>query len=381
MPSKASSFCRESTRRAVTLEFRSGASVRQWHLGLGEAILDRIANLFMATYCNPVYEGYFADPFVWRHDGLYYAVGTGPLISKSHGDESDFHPVDWNGRKMVFPLLRSSDLIHWESLGAALIAPEFAIPGGEFWAPEVGVHDGLFYLYYSVATSGLNHQLRVAVSSRPEGPYEDSARLIGGDAVCPFAIDAHPFRDSTGEWYLFYARDFLDAGHDCRAGTALEVDRLQSMTKLAGTPRVVLRARWDWQRFQTDREMYGGRYDWHTLEGPCVRQFRGRYYCFFSGGCYQGEGYGVDYGVADSVYGPYADAGSASGPRVLKTVPGQVLGPGHNSIVVGPDGKTDYIIYHAWDAELTARRMCIDPLIWTDDGPRCAGPSFTPQPI
>jgi len=29
------------------------------------------------TYTNPVYPGYFADPFVWEHGGAYYAVGTG----------------------------------------------------------------------------------------------------------------------------------------------------------------------------------------------------------------------------------------------------------------------------------------------------------------
>ena len=31
------------------------------------------------TYTNPVYSGYFADPFVWRHKGEYYAVGTGTV--------------------------------------------------------------------------------------------------------------------------------------------------------------------------------------------------------------------------------------------------------------------------------------------------------------
>jgi hypothetical protein len=25
---------------------------------------------------RPVYERYFADPFVWRHETMYYALGT-----------------------------------------------------------------------------------------------------------------------------------------------------------------------------------------------------------------------------------------------------------------------------------------------------------------
>ena len=125
--------------------------------------------------------------------------------------------------------------------------------------------------------------------------------------------------------------------------------------------------------------MYGQIWDWHTLEGPCVRKRNGLYYCFYSGGCYENETYGVDYGVAESVMGPYTEAGNEFGPRVLKTVVGEVVGPGHNSIVEGPDGESEFLIYHAWDLEMTARRMCMDPLIWTEDGPRCLGPTWVPQ--
>jgi len=49
-----------------------------------------------------------------------------------------------------------------------------------------------------------------------------------------------------------------------------------------------------------------------------------------------------------------------------------VIGPGHNSVVVGPDNVTQYIVYHAWDKAHTARRMCVDKLVWTADGPRCS---------
>jgi GH43 family beta-xylosidase len=84
--------------------------------------------------------------------------------------------------------------------------------------------------------------------------------------------------------------------------------------------------------------------------------------CFYSGGCWETENYGVDYGVADSVMGLYSDARNEAGPRVLKTVPGYVLGPGHNSLAIDPDGQTDYIAYHAWDTDKSARRMCVDKL-------------------
>jgi len=40
-----------------------------------------------------------------------------------------------------------------------------------------------------------------------------------------------------------------------------------------------------------------------------------------------------------------------------------------------------YMVYHAWDAAKTARRMCIDPIIWTPVGPKVDGPSFEPREL
>jgi beta-xylosidase len=277
--------------------------------------------------------------------------------------------------RCVFPLLTSEDLVNWQFANNALIRPDPAL-GNNFWAPEVAYHNGTFYLYYSVGHEDKNHQLRVASSLDPLGPYKDLGVTLVAPESCPFAIDPHPFCDDDGQWYLFYARDFLDTEGNVRAGTALMVDRLITMTQLAGEGQVVLRARSDWQRFLANRPMYSGVYDWHTLEGPCVRKHAGRYYCFYSGGRWETEDYGVDYGIADQVIGPYSDLGNEAGPRVLRSVPCYVLGPGHNSIVTGPKHQGEYLVYHAWGSDMQARRMCIDPLIWTEEGPRCQGPTW-----
>jgi arabinan endo-1,5-alpha-L-arabinosidase len=58
-----------------------------------------------------------------------------------------------------------------------------------------------------------------------------------------------------------------------------------------------------------------------------------------------------------------------------------VIGPGHNSFTTSPDGDQEYIVYHAWDPEMTARRMCIDKLDWMNGEPVIHGPTWTPQPI
>ncbi len=320
----------------------------------------------LKTHANPVYAGYFADPFVWLAGDTYYAIGTGSA------------DADGQAVGKAFTILQSTDFHNWHFAANALLRPAPGL-GNNFWAPEIACHEGQFYLYYSVGHGDKNHQLRVAQSESPQGPYRDLGITLLDPVKCPFAIDPHPFQDDDGQWYLFYARDFLDtiAG---RAGTALMVAKMKSMTQLAGEGNVVLRAHCDWQRFQKDRSMYGRTWDWHTLEGPCVRRHEGHYYCFYSGGRWENESYGVDYGISTHVMGPYSDIGNEAGPRILRTVPDHVIGPGHNSILRGPDGQTEYIVYHAWDREMKQRQMCIDRLFWTHDGPRCEGPTYLPHP-
>jgi beta-xylosidase len=306
---------------------------------------------------NPVYGSYLADPFVWKSGDTYYAIGTGELEAKGQTVGK------------IFPIIHSTDFVQWQFASNALVRPEPAL-GTHFWAPEVTEADGKFYLYYSVGHDDKNHQLRVAISDSPQGPYEDCEKALIDPRDCPFAIDPHVFRDDDGQRYLFYARDFLDTAQGFRAGTGIAARRMKSMTELGEREAIILRARSDWQRFQSNRPMYGRAWDWHTLEGPFVRKHEGRYYCLYSGGRWETENYGVDYGVAEQVLGPYSDEGNEDGPRVLRTVPNQLIGPGHNSMTIGPDGETEFIVYHAWDKEMKARQMFLDPIVWTPAGPR-----------
>ncbi len=305
---------------------------------------------------NPVYPGTFADPFVLRHDGAYHAFGTGP---------------GQVGR--VFPTLRSDDFAQWEANGAALVPPE-GFENGDFWAPEVAYRDGTFYLYYSVGVGHASHQLRVATSDRPEGPYRDAGHPVLDPATASFAIDAHPFQDGEGRWHLYYARDLIDGD---RPGTSLVVTPLDDPFRVSPEFHVVARANHDWQVYERARPMpqYGDTlFEWHTLEGPFAVRHDGRLYLLYSGGNFQNDSYGVDYLIADDVYGPYEDTNDGTAARVLSTVPGRVIGPGHNSVTKAPDG-TDTVVYHAWDLSMEGRRLCLDRLDWTAEGPRCT-PTF-----
>ncbi len=317
--------------------------------------------MLLTTYRNPIWPGYFADPFVLKVGKDYYAYGTAP---ETAGD----------GR--VFPVLHSRDLVQWEALGGALTTPNGPARTA-YWAPEAAERDGKFYLYYSSAGEGGDegHQLYAAVADFPAGPFTEVGPLRPG--VSEFAIDPHPFRDPRdGRWYLLFATDFFDA----RPGTALAgMPLADDMVSAAGLAVTLLRASNDWQIFESPRTHYGRHWDaWYTLEGPALLVHEGRYVLLYSGGNWNGGTYGVGYAVADSVLGPYMEP--ETGPVVLSGVSGHVVGPGHCSVTTGPSG-TPVVVYHAWDPALTARRLCVDPLVWDNQRPRCAGPTWTPQTL
>ncbi|MBU3666455.1 MAG: hypothetical protein FGM15_11360 [Chthoniobacterales bacterium] len=348
----------------VFFEPANGASAEPAQKGAGGASASE------PQYTNPVYAGSMPDPTILRHDGYYYAFGT---------TGADRTP---DGR--IFTVLRSKDLVSWEKLGGALVPPSDN-KAVLYWAPDVAAANGKFYLYYSMG--GLEpekFELRVAVSSKPEGPYIDTGEKLTDCENNRFTIDAYPFRDDDGKWYLYYARNFTDStpgapGEAVHPGTSIVVAPLIDMTRLGDECKVVLRARYDWTLYEANRRMdvYDKTFDWHTIEGPCVIKHDGKYYCFYSGSNWQSDRYGVDYVVADHPMGPFRDQGSR--PRVLSGVPGKVRGPGHHSFATSPDGRSIYIVYHAWDAGMKERQLCIDKLVWTPEGPRCEGPTYTAQ--
>jgi GH43 family beta-xylosidase len=306
------------------------------------------------TYLNPVYGRDCPDPFVLKFAGEYWAFCTG----------------FWRDGR-AFGVLHSLDLVEWRELAGALEP----LPGGHtcYWAPEVVYDNGRFLMYYSVGNE-VNMTIRVAVSSHPAGPYVDAGRSLTREQ---FAIDAHVFVDDDGTRHLFYATDFLEHTH---IGTGTVRDRLIDALTLEGRPVPVTRARYDWQVYDPERREKGG-VRWHTVEGPTVLKHKGRYYEMFSGGNWQNTTYGVSFATAARVDEPSEWEQACDGAHVLpilRTLPGKVLGPGHNSVVRGPDNRQLFCIYHRWAEE--GRVLAIDRLDWAGERMLVLGPSTTPQP-
>jgi arabinan endo-1,5-alpha-L-arabinosidase len=273
----------------------------------------------------------------------------------------------------VFGVLHSRDLINWREAGAAMEP----LPGDAtcYWAPEAVYYNGQFLLYYSVGNEE-RMQIRVAVADHPAGPFRDSGRSLTSE---DFAIDPHVFEDDDGTRYLFYATDFLT---HTRVGTGTAVDRMLDAFTLEGKPRAVTRPRFDWQIYDPNRLEKGGA-RWHTVEGPFVLKHKGLYYEMFSGGNWKNVTYGVSYAVSDAPLKDDEWSQACDGERafpILRTLPGKVIGPGHNSVVRGPDNRQLFCVYHRWNEDGASRVLSIDPLDWAGERMIALGPSVTAQP-
>jgi GH43 family beta-xylosidase len=307
------------------------------------------------TYHNPVYPHSFPDPFVLKCMDGFFAYCTGFAESE---DE-------------VFRVLASSDLVQWNDRGFAMRALASAPP--YYWAPEVSYWNGQYFLYYSAGNEALM-EIRVAVSERPDGGFVDAGRRLTFE---DFAIDPHVFTDRDGSRYMFYATDFLEHTH---IGTGTVVDRMIDPFTLAGEPRPVTRARYDWQVYDPNRAEKGG-VRWHTVEGPAVFERKGTYFQMFSGGNWQNTTYGVSFASSASIQADGEWEQHSDGNIVLpllRTLPGEVIGPGHNSIVRGPNNRELYCVYHRWtDA---GRVMAIDRMDAVGERLFVRGPTTGPQP-
>lgn len=291
------------------------------------------------AWTNPVIDGYLADPFILRADDRWWLIATGKAP---------------DGR--CLPIWSSRDLVHWEFVrGAVAVGAAGSWNRRNFWAPEILHHDGHYWLYYTGSCDGTpentGNRLGVAVSDRPDGPYEDCGVLVDHAS-----LDGSPYRAADGSLWLYYVIERGSAsGHE--AGR-IWVDRLVSTTQVADRPRMLV-----------------GQHGWQ--EGPVVfPRPDGRLLLTYSLGGWTDDTYRVVQALGDAPDGPFIEQ-----PGTIMRSSAAVKGPGHHNFFPGPDGRP-WLVYHGWDPAMQARYPRIDPLVLGADGLLAsAAPSSGPQRI
>jgi arabinan endo-1,5-alpha-L-arabinosidase len=311
--------------------------------GDGSAAASAPAALPDGQFANPVLDMDFPDPGILQVEGAYYAYAT-----------------EGNGRHIQ--LARSEDLVTWEYLREAL--PSLPIwSTGSTWAPEVIETSAGYVMYYTARDPGTERPdgqgsqcITIAVADAPEGPFADDS---DGPFICQAemggSIDATPVRDTDGTLYLVWKND----GNCCALLTRMWAQELSADgLVLVGEPvdlGIVNDAAWER----------------HVIEAPTLVQRDGTWYLFYSANDFGSDLYAVGYATADALLGPYTDADE--NPILATPEDGGPFGPGHQSVVTGPDGEP-WIVYHAWDSTFSERSMWIDQLRWEGGRPVVDGP-------
>ncbi|GGI76967.1 hypothetical protein GCM10007973_12280 [Polymorphobacter multimanifer] len=316
----------------------------------------------IARYSNPVLDAEFADPAVVRAaDGFFYAVATQGRV---------------DGRQYSIQLARSSDLVSWQRLGDALPEkPVWARRTQDFWAPDISVHEGRYFLYFSAKPDAALEDkdrglcLAVATSNRPEGPFVDSGKpLVCGESF--INIDPFAFLDpATGKRLLYWGSGF--------GPIKVQELGLDGLGFASGSSPIDLVA--------PIRNEDPSNYQ-RLVEGAWVVLRDGWYYLFFSGDncCGPDAHYAVMVARSRSATGPFesrADA-TGSGNSVVIEQGGRWLAPGHNAVITDKAGE-HWLLYHAVDrrhdraaesdAPNSRRVMLLDRLVWRDGWPQVAG--------
>jgi xylan 1,4-beta-xylosidase len=292
------------------------------------------------TYTNPVIPGDFPDPSVIRVGADYYATAT------------------TGGWAPSFPILHSRDLVNWQIVGA-VFENKPAWAKGDFWAPELVVDRGRFFVYYTARRAeGPNKKgtlcVAVATAAKPDGIWRDRGPLVCQEMG---SIDADFERDEKGRPFLIWKED----GNDRRQPTWLYAQRLdKSGTRLLGEPVRLFRNTEAWEN--------------HVVEGSFILRRGGWFYMFYSGNACCGRSCDYALGVARAkrLLGPWEK--NPANPILKKNENWRC--PGHGSIVTTADNR-DFLLYHAYRNNSTGfnigREALLDEVKFENEWPTING--------
>lgn len=290
------------------------------------------------TFTNPIVSR-GADPWVIRWNSTYYFCQSEP-----------YHPSSvWvNAAVKLENIGRDSWKCVWRSTPGTPYSKEV-------WAPELHFIRGKWYIY-AAADNGDNSNHRMYVlegtSTDPTQPF-----ILKGKIAAPgdrWAIDGTVLEMSDGKLY------FIWSGWEGAENVAQElyIAPMSNPWTIDGPRVCISKPEHVWER--------------HGLpinEGPEVLWNGNRLFVVYSASGMWTD----DYCLGELAWngGDVLDPKSwVKNPEPVFSSSSTVFGPGHCSFVTSPDGKEDWIVYHAHvhRGSGAARDVRIQPFIWNADG-------------
>lgn len=293
-----------------------------------------------------------ADPYILKHNGVYYLYGTG-------GNDG-------------IRVYQSSDMVTWTK--AIGVKNGYALHKDDvwgdkwFWAPEVYFLNDKFYMFFSA-----EEEICVAESNSPLGPFVQPVENQQPFHTNVKEIDTHLFIDDDGKKYLYFVR-FTNGNEIWVAELNDDMKSIKEST-LKRCIGATLGLQ-NWEKSTLDPQP-GAKVN----EGPFIIKHNGWYYLTYSANHYQNPNYGVGYATSRSPLGPWIKYDK--NPILIGN--SKIRGTGHHSFVTVNSG-CQYIVYHSHysPTQVGARKLGIDlyefiPATNGADTLRVNGPTTTPQ--
>lgn len=283
----------------------------------------------LGWYRNPVLHADYSDPDAIRVGSTYW------MVASSFGCDPGL------------PVLRSSDLVHWELAGHALRGQEprghFSVPrhGAGVWAPSIRFFDGEYRVFWGDP----DHGVRVVRAADPAGPWSRPEAVLDAIGV----IDPCPFRDEDGAWWMVHAW----------AGSRVGVNSLLHLRRMdAEGLRIV----------DEGVPVFDGHDEHHTIEGPKMHKRAGWYWILAPAGGVAG-GWQVAM-RSRSIRGPY------EARIVLAQGRTAINGPHQGAWIETPAGESWFL--HFQDRGPHGRVVHLQPMRWVDGWPEIGSPPGEP---
>lgn len=301
-----------------------------------------------ATFSNPILES-GPDPWVIAHDGIYYYTHT------------------LGNRIALWRTADVTDLANAEQR-TVWTPPKTGPNAHSIWAPELHRIGGKWYLYYSATAAGFKDDahrgifvLENAAEDPLTGEWIDRGRINTRRA----GIDGTVF-EQDGRWYFAYS-PYIGAV------SGLAIARMANPWTLTGRETVIARPDRPWE----DR---GGR---KILEGPqFLKGPKGDLFMSYSAGACWSDDYALGLLTAKRGGDPLDAATWTKHPQPVLRSGNGVYATGHNGFFTSPDGREQWIVYHANPGPgmgCTAKRSPrMQQIEWTAKGEPRFGPPAAP---
>jgi len=316
----------------------------------------RAATPLPASFTNPLLPS-GPDPWITREGDTYFYMHT-------HGDRLAIRRT-----RDVSKLAQAEEVTVW--------TPPATGPNAlSIWAPELHRIDGKWFIYYSAAASGQDNDdhrgvfvLENASADPLSGTWVDRGRV---NTERP-GIDGTTFT-YRGQRYFVYSPY---VGPD----SVLRIARMSNPWTLVGEEVTLARPDLPWER-------QGGR---QILEGPeFLLGPRGDLFMTYSASACWSDDYALGLLSAPAGSDPMDASAWTKSPRpvLAKSPENNVYATGHNGFFTSPDGRENWIVYHANtgpNQQCTPKRSPrIQRFGWTADGrpdfptPAAAGAPLAP---